>query len=228
MLHRSPTIWSALTATTLGVFCLLLLMSGCASTERISELAPVAPVAAQDVAMVAINQESVVPALKVERATERAEVVRSTPAGPTYRPTSRLLTKTAQSTPRVATNVAALPPPAIQPTIEKRALPHTKTEATLPLDIKSLEARLKETKAIGTFTKLKLKTQVHDLLGQFRAYYDGQLRASLTDLRRTYDQLVFRVLALVQDADPQLATAIVSSREPIWGILSNPNKFAAL
>ena len=46
--------------------------------------------------------------------------------------------------------------------------------------------------------------------------------------RRSYDLLVLKVLALLQDADPPLASAIASSRESIWGILSNPVKFAAV
>lgn len=147
MRPRSPSIWSALTATTLGVVWLLFLLTGCANAEGVPERTSLA-------------------------------VVRS--------------------------------------------------EATAPLDIKSLEARLKKTSAIGTLTKLKLKTQLDDLLGQFRAYYDGQLGASLPDLRRTYDQLVFRVLALLKDSDPHLASAITASREPIWGVLSSPTKFAAM
>ncbi|MBC7728548.1 MAG: hypothetical protein H7242_13225 [Microbacteriaceae bacterium] len=101
-------------------------------------------------------------------------------------------------------------------------------QATPPLDLQSLEARLKATQAIGVFTKLTLKNQIDDLLAQFRAYYRGQLKVTLTALRQSFDRLVLKVLALLQDADPPLAMAIESSRESIWGILSNPAKFAAV
>ena len=101
--------------------------------------------------------------------------------------------------------------------------------AALPaLDLKSLEARLKETKAIGVFTKLTVKNQVDELLDRFRAFYSGRLKTSLAELRRSYDLLVLKVLALLQDADPPLATAIAASRESIWGILSNPVKFSTV
>jgi len=103
-----------------------------------------------------------------------------------------------------------------------------KTPAVAPLDLKSLETRLKETQAIGVFTKLTLKNQIDELLGQFRAFYQGKLKTSLADLRRSYDMLMLKVLALLQDADPPLAIAIAGSREAIWGILSNPSKFAAV
>jgi len=100
--------------------------------------------------------------------------------------------------------------------------------AAAPLDLKSLETRLKQTQAIGVFTKLTLKNQIDELLNQFRAFYQGKLKTSLADLRRSYDMLVLKVLALLQDADPPLASAIAGSREAIWGILSNPAKFAAV
>ena len=103
-----------------------------------------------------------------------------------------------------------------------------KAQAPPPLDLKSLETRLRETKAIGVFTKLTLKNQVDDLLDRFRAFYDGRLKTSLVELRRSYDLLVLKVLALLQDADQQLAGAIATSRESIWGILSNREKFAAV
>ena len=96
------------------------------------------------------------------------------------------------------------------------------------LDLASLEKRLKETGAIGVFTKLTLKNQVDDLLNQFRAYYQGQLNATLADLRQPYDLLILKVLTLLQDGDPSLARAIRESREAIWGILSDQAKFSKL
>lgn len=101
-------------------------------------------------------------------------------------------------------------------------------EAAPPLDLKSLETRLKETKAIGMFTKLALKNQVDDLLDQFRAFYQGRHKTTLPELRRPYDLLILKVLALLQDSDPPLAHAILTSREAIWSILADPAKFATI
>jgi hypothetical protein len=100
--------------------------------------------------------------------------------------------------------------------------------AVPPLDLKSLETRLKATSGIGVFTKITLKNQVDDLLKQFRSFYKGEVVATLAELRQSYDQLVLKVLALLQDADPPLAVAIAASRESIWGILSDRSKFAAV
>jgi len=78
------------------------------------------------------------------------------------------------------------------------------------------------------FTKIALKNQVEDLLDQFREYYAGKLKTSLAELRRPYDRLLLKVLALLQDGDPDLARAVVDSREPIWSILADPARFATL
>ena len=97
-----------------------------------------------------------------------------------------------------------------------------------PLDLTSLEQRLKDSKAIGVLTKITLKNQVDDLLNEFRAFYQGKLHTTLADLRRSYDLLVLKVLSLLQDHDQALATAIAASREAIWGVLSDPAKFATI
>ena len=117
-----------------------------------------------------------------------------------------------------AKKAVAVPPPPAAPARPVAA----------PLDLKLLETRLKETPAIGVFTKLSLKNQVDDLLNQFRAFYKGALKTTLAELRRPYEMLLLKVLSLLQDADPPLARAIVASREAIWGILSDPAKFSAI
>ena len=115
---------------------------------------------------------------------------------------------------------AAPPPPAAAVAAPPPAPP--------ALNLASLEQRLRETRAIGVFTKLSLKNQVDDLLDQFRALYRGQVAIPLTALRQRYDLLMLKVLSLLQDSDPPLASDIVSSREAIWGILRDPAKFATI
>ena len=97
-----------------------------------------------------------------------------------------------------------------------------------PLDLAKLRQELKDTKAIGLLSKLTLKNQMDDLLNRFRGYYQGDKKLSMTELRRSYDLLVMKVMSLVQDKDQKLATEIASSREAIWALLSDPVKFASL
>ena len=124
--------------------------------------------------------------------------------------------------------------PAGRPAEPTRAEADQKKEAAAsakqepPLDLKALEQRLKDTNAIGTFTKLTLKNQVDDLLDQFRAYYQGRAKTTLAQLRKPYEQLLLKVQSLLIEGDPSLANAIMVSREAIWNILSDPAKFAKL
>ena len=78
------------------------------------------------------------------------------------------------------------------------------------------------------FTKLSLKNQVDDLLAEFRAFYAGQGGVTLAGLRRSYELLLMKVVTLLQDDDPRLASAVTSSREAIWAILSDRNRFNSL
>ena len=96
------------------------------------------------------------------------------------------------------------------------------------LDLATLEKRLKETSAIGLFTKLSLKNQVDDLLQQFRGFHSKQSTTPLSQLRQRYESLLNKLLGLLQQGDPNLAQAIAASREAIWGILIDPQKFTAL
>jgi hypothetical protein len=96
------------------------------------------------------------------------------------------------------------------------------------LDLESLEQRLKDTKAIGLFTKLSLKNQVDDLLARFRDFYNKKGTATLADLRQKYDLLLLKVISVLQDGDPSLASTIAASREAVWAILADPQKFGKL
>jgi hypothetical protein len=139
-------------------------------------------------------------------------------------------------TPAAAARAPAAPTPVAKapgaPTPAARAPtpapPPVAPPAPPALDLNALKEQLKETKAIGVFTKITLKNQVDDLLDQFRDYYQGRAKVTLAELRRSYDLLLMKVLSLLQDADRKLASAIVSSRETIWGMLADPKKFATL
>ncbi len=153
---------------------------------------------------------------------QRRRSARRRPSPSNRRRQRRLRRKHPAPARRAASKAAALGAP------KAPATPAAKPPSAPPLDLKSLETRLRETKAIGVYTKLTLKNQVDDLLDAFRAYYKGQAKSTLAELRRAFDLLVLKVIALLQDADPPLASAIAASREALWGILSDPAKFATV
>lgn len=95
------------------------------------------------------------------------------------------------------------------------------------LDIATLKARLRETAAIGLMTKLALRNQVDDLLARFRAHHESGRKSGIADLRQPFNALVSKVLSLIQDGDPALARSLTVSREAIWGILADAERFKA-
>jgi hypothetical protein len=96
------------------------------------------------------------------------------------------------------------------------------------LDLTGLEQRLRDTHAIGLFTKLSLKNQVDQLLDAFQAFHGGHSGTTLADLRQRYDLLLMKVLSLLQDGDPSLAAAVRASREAIWQLLADAQQFQKL
>jgi hypothetical protein len=139
---------------------------------------------------------------------------------PSNPPTSQAATPRASATaaiPPASAAVVASSPPSRPP-----------VAAAATLDLKGLEQRLRDTPAIGLFTKLSLKNQVDDLLAQFKAFHQGQSRNTLEQLRQKYELLLMKVVSVLQDGDPALASTVLSSREAIWGLLTDPKKFAAI
>jgi hypothetical protein len=134
----------------------------------------------------------------------------------------------ASATPPSKPAAAAAAPVAATPAAAAPVAVDKAPEQQATLDLGSLEQRLRDTHAIGVLTKLSLKNQVDDLLNQFRSFYRGEGKTSLPELRQRYNLLLLKVLSLLQDGDAQLAAMISSSREAIWGILADPEKFSKI
>jgi len=127
--------------------------------------------------------------------------------------------------------IAVVPKEAPKPAVAVAApapAPAPAKPAVQTLDLKALEKRLKDTSAIGVFTKLALKNQVDDLLVKVKGMHQGKVPPTAAQIRQSYDLLLMKVLTLLQDGDPPLAREVSVSREPLWGILSDPVKFASI
>ncbi len=206
----STTAGVGVALSTYSAVLLLLLTAGCASVS------PETPVSQPQVVV-------------TQPATPQVAAKPVAPAPPQSVPVAvppasvKAPAKATPPTLRTRAPIAGTPMPAAPP-VAARPAPAT----PLTLDLNALKEQLKETKAIGVFTKISLKNKVDDLLEQFREYYQGKATLTMTDLRQSYDLLMMKVLSLLQDDDQKLASAIVSSREAIWGLLADPTKFATL
>jgi hypothetical protein len=199
-----------------GTFLACLLMAGCTGAERAAMRTPT-PVDAPPTAAVAVAPAATPGNLPVASASDQ-NALKAAP------PVAR------QSTKVSPVSAPAMLPPVRPPSKKADAVasPAKPAAGPPPLDLALLEKRLRETQAIGVFTKIALKNQVDDLLNKFRAYYQGRTKASLAELRQPYEMLLLKVLSVLQDGDPALARSIVASREVIWGVLVDPNKFATI
>jgi hypothetical protein len=208
---------------TIGILCFVL-AAGCAG--GVKEAPP--SVTAQtglllvDPSLLGPNQHGAVAAQPPRSEVNKEASVAVAPPTPPAKSQSD-----ARAAPPAAKAPAKVPasPPAIEQPRKNEAPPPVAKKLEPPLDVAALKARLRDTNAIGIFTKLALKNQVDDLLQRFRAHYQSGQKTSVASLRQPYDMLVLKVLALVQDSDPSLARTISGSREAIWGILADPEKF---
>ena len=180
---------------------------------------------------VIIDPSAVAPILDVAAAPEplRSETIGIEPATGAPAPLTppaknRSAAKAAPPSADAPAKVSAASAAVAQPRQKEDPPPVARTPEP-PLDVVALKARLRDTNAIGVLTKLVLKNQMDDLLKQFRALHRSGQKTDVASLRQPYDVLVFKVLSLLQGGDPSLARTISRSREAIWGILADPEKF---
>ena len=95
----------------------------------------------------------------------------------------------------------------------------------MTFDLKDLEKRLVDTKAIGFLAKLSLKGKLDGFVKDLRAAHGGTAEHSLEDMHERYDLLVHNVLAMLEKMDPQLAGEIAAAREALWALLADVEKF---
>ncbi len=228
-------------AVTLGLLALAaaLVSLGCTSRERVAGGQPISRAAPPAEVSAAAPGETVSPEAQTSDAPLPPVLAEQPPRGDDGGSPAKQETAPSVATVpnrREATSPGvkgpknpATPAPSEPPRAKKSPEPGPSRQAAPPaLDLKSLEKRLRETTAIGVFTKLALKNQVDDLLDRFRAFHQGKGRTNLAALRQSYDLLIMKVLSLLQDSDAALARDIVTSREGIWSLLADPAKFATL
>jgi hypothetical protein len=131
----------------------------------------------------------------------------------------------------VTSSAPAEPPPAAAPATPPPVAPAPDATPPRPevpaISLEELGARIKETPAIGTFSKLSLKNDIDDLLDGLRGYHERK-EGNVDELHQRYEALVLKLLALLQDDEPELASALGRSRERIWKRLVDPVEFAKL
>lgn len=118
-------------------------------------------------------------------------------------------------------------PPAPAPSAPPQAAPPEAPPPESAISLEDLGKQIKQTPALGTFTKLSLKNDLDDLVDGLRGYH-ARKEGNLDDLHRRYEALVLKLMTLLEDDEPELAFALGRSRERIWKRLVDPVEFAKL
>lgn len=96
-----------------------------------------------------------------------------------------------------------------------------------PVDLDQLTQHLKDTSAIGLFTKLELKSQIDELVEKARSSHERGV-PPLERLHERFDLLVLKLLSLLQDDAPALAAEVAASRDSLWALLADPVQLSRL
>ncbi len=84
------------------------------------------------------------------------------------------------------------------------------------IDVKVLEERLKDTDAIGFFTKLAIRNDIVDLMDKIKKYRkSSMLKVKIKEIRSSFDGLLLKIIALLE-GDPKLSRDLYVGRESIW------------
>jgi type IV secretory pathway VirB10-like protein len=129
--------------------------------------------------------------------------------------------------PPTAPTPAPAPAPAPAPGPPQPAEEPAAPPAQPAISLEELGQRIKETPAIGAFSKLSLKNDLDDLVDGLRSYH-AHKQGDLENLHQRYEALVLKLMTLLEKDEPELALALGRSRERIWTRLVDPAEFAKL
>ena len=95
------------------------------------------------------------------------------------------------------------------------------------IDLDTLEAKLRQTDAIGLTTKFSLKQDLDGLIADFRAFHDGKAGKDLGELKGRFAGLLDETLIHLKSGDPVLYRILSASRPGLWEVISDGPKFRA-
>jgi len=95
------------------------------------------------------------------------------------------------------------------------------------VDLNVLADGLKNSKAVGLFEKVRLKSAIDELIGRMKAFHRGARHYSLAQLQEQYDVLMMRIASQLQDKDLPLHGQLCNAWESIWSQLADHGRFTA-
>jgi hypothetical protein len=93
------------------------------------------------------------------------------------------------------------------------------------VDMELLASGLRDSKAIGMFDKIRLKSSIDDLLKRMEAFHDGKRTYSLAELQEQYDVLLMKIASHLQHKDVIMHGQLCNAWDLIWLDLEDPGRF---
>jgi hypothetical protein len=93
------------------------------------------------------------------------------------------------------------------------------------LDLQMLSAALRDTKAVGAMTKIRLKSDINKVLKRLENWHAGKTKFTLDELEEQYNLLLMKIATLINDRDQVLHQQICNSWVGLWLDLKDPDSF---
>jgi hypothetical protein len=93
------------------------------------------------------------------------------------------------------------------------------------LDLQMLSGALRDTKAVGTMTKIRLKSDINKVLKRLENWHAGKTKFTLDELEEQYNLLLMKIATLINDRDQVLHQQICNSWVGLWLDLKDPDSF---
>ena len=95
----------------------------------------------------------------------------------------------------------------------------TTKQGSVGVSMEVLKQRLKNSNAIGMFSKLEIRSDIVGLADDIHRYRtQGVLESRLGEVRNDFDGLIVKIVKMLE-ADPVLSRDIYAGRESIWSSL---------
>lgn len=94
------------------------------------------------------------------------------------------------------------------------------------LDLGWLADGLRNSRAIGLWDKIRLKSSIDELLERMEEFHEGKRVFSLPELQEQYDVLLMKIATHLQHKDVLLHGQLCNAWELIWLDLEDPDVFA--
>ena len=93
------------------------------------------------------------------------------------------------------------------------------------VDLSMLITALRDTKAVGPMTKMRLRNNINKVLNRLKRWHDNKSKFTLDQLQEQYHLLLMKIATLIHDDDLILHQQLCNAWARIWLDLKDPDRF---